>query len=178
MKELRSILLPVLIVALLSGCAAKTRYKVLSFFFDGVPSPEETLGEAGKGGRKGGGTGTAVEKPGYKEHGPYAAKQCDGCHVKASNRLVLPIEDLCFQCHSLDLRKKHLHGPLASGGCNVCHDPHGSMHPFLLVAEAREFCLTCHDANAIAKRDVHQEAEAQCTKCHDAHSSDNEYLLK
>jgi predicted CXXCH cytochrome family protein len=166
-----------IIAVFLHGCAANTRYKVLSFFFDGVPSPEETAGEAGKAGKKNRAE-TASERPGYLEHGPYAAKQCNGCHVRASNRLVLPIEELCFKCHSLDIRKRYLHGPLASGGCNVCHDPHGSMYPFLLVAESREFCLTCHDANSIAKRNVHKGDKAQCTKCHDAHSSDKMYLLK
>jgi predicted CXXCH cytochrome family protein len=175
-KPLRTIILLAILAALFSGCAANTRYKVLSFFFDGVPPPGEVAGEAGKaGGKKGVAT---PEKPRFLEHGPYAARQCDGCHVRASNRLVLPIEELCFKCHSLDVRKTYIHGPLASGGCNVCHDPHGSMYPFLLVAEAREFCLTCHDAKSIEKRDVHKGDRSQCTRCHDAHSSDRKYLLK
>jgi len=177
MRALRFTILPVLFLALLYGCAGKTRYQVLSFFFDGVPPPGEARGEAGKGGRKGGGPGTAAAKPGYLEHGPYAAKQCEACHIKASNKLVLPIEELCFQCHSLDIRKKFIHGPIASGGCKVCHDPHGSRYPFLLVSDPKGFCLHCHDANALAKKDFHARTEAQCTTCHDAHSSDSEYLL-
>lgn len=151
-----------------------TRHQVLTFFFDGVP-PEETQGEVSKGSKKEGAPVVAAAR--YVEHGPYAAKQCEACHVKASNKLVLPIEELCFQCHTLDIRKKHIHGPLASGGCKECHDPHGSRFPFLLVSEPKEFCFRCHDANAIEKKEVHRRTEAQCTSCHDAHSSDREYLL-
>lgn len=182
MRTLRSAIVPVLCLALLCGCAAKTRYQVLRFFFDGVPSPEETRGEAGKitgkMSRKGGVPDTAAARPEYKEHGPYAAKQCDACHARASNRLVLPIEELCFKCHNLDIRKKYIHGPLASGGCKVCHDPHGSIHTFLLVSEPKTFCLHCHDANALARKGIHAGTDAQCTTCHDAHSSDAGYLLK
>jgi len=174
LRALRCNILWVLLLALLSGCAGKSRHQVLTFFFDGVP-PEETRGEAGKGSQKAGAPVAAV--PRYVEHGPYAAKQCEACHVKASNRLVLPITELCFQCHTIDIRKKYIHGPIASGGCKVCHDPHGSKYPFLLVSEPKESCLQCHDANAIAKKEVHRRTEAQCTACHDAHSSDREYLL-
>jgi predicted CXXCH cytochrome family protein len=152
-----------------------SRHEILTFFFDGVPPPGEARGGAGKGRPEKGAPGTAAAK--YVEHGPYAAKQCESCHVKASNRLVLPINELCFQCHTLDIRKKYLHGPLASGGCKVCHNPHGSRYPFLLVSEPKESCLHCHDPQAIAKKEVHRRTEAQCTACHDAHSSDNEYLL-
>ena len=169
-------MLPLLGLALISGCAGKSRYEVLRFFFDGVPPTEEARGEAGKG--PGGAAGTAPAKPRYAEHGPYAAKQCEACHIKATNKLVLPIDELCFRCHSLDIRKKYIHGPIASGGgCKVCHEPHGSRYPFLLVSDPKEFCLHCHDANTMAKRDVHEGTKAQCTACHDAHSSDHEYLL-
>jgi len=174
-RAIRSTILPVLLLALLFGCAGKSRYQILTYFFDGVPPPEEERGEAGKGSRKEGAAAPAAAS--YVEHGPYAAKQCESCHVKASNRLVLPINELCFQCHALDIRKKYLHGPLASGGCKVCHDPHRSRFPFLLVSEPKESCLHCHDASGIAKKEVHRRTQAQCTACHDAHSSDNEYLL-
>lgn len=163
-------------VAIACGCAPKTesQYKMLSFFFDGVPYPEEKKPE----------TAAEIKKEEivmgavYIEHGPYAAKRCDGCHVKGTNRLVLPKSDLCFQCHTLDLRKKNIHGPLASGGCTVCHLPHGSRYPFLLVAEPQEFCLYCHAKEDLARNEVHKGIEAQCTMCHDAHGSDSRYLLK
>ena len=175
MRALRTSILPVLLLALLCGCAGKSRHEILTFFFDGVPPPEEARGEVGKGSKKEGAPVAATAR--YIEHGPYATRQCEACHVKASNRLVLPINELCFQCHTLDIRKKYIHGPLASGGCKECHDPHGSRYPFLLVSEPKVACLRCHDANDLAKKEVHQGTGAQCTVCHDAHSSDREYLL-
>jgi len=163
---------------LLCACNTTKSHKVMSFFFDGVPDPGKApVEQVGRDNRKGEATATATASR-YREHGPYAAKQCQACHMKATSRLVLPIEELCLTCHSLDFRKKYIHGPLASGGCKVCHEPHGSTYPFLLVSEPKEFCLRCHDGNAIAKSDAHKGVEAQCTTCHDAHSSDEEFLLK
>ena len=169
-------LLILLSAVLICGCTPTTesQYKTLSFFFDGVPRPEEKRPETAADKKK----DEIVMGAVFKEHGPYAAKRCEGCHVKGSNRLVLPKSELCFQCHTLDLRKKHIHGPLASGGCTVCHQPHGSRYPFLLVAEPQEFCLYCHSKDDLERNDVHKGIEEQCTMCHDAHGSDNQYLLK
>jgi predicted CXXCH cytochrome family protein len=167
--------LALLCSSLLLGCEGKTRYQVLSFFFDGVPLPEAPKIEPIEDPQKKSVQMASV----YIEHGPYGAKQCGACHQSGSNNLVLPIKELCFKCHALDLRKKNLHGPLASGGCKICHNPHGSRYPFLLVAEPKEFCLYCHDREDIARNPVHAGMNgAQCTECHDAHGSDNEYLLR
>lgn len=156
-----------------AGCAPETRYEVLSFFFDGVPKPGEGRSEL---------RGTEDNAPGalprYGEHGPYAAKLCDACHLQGSNKLVVDREELCVRCHVLKLDRKMLHGPLASGNCEICHGPHGSSNRYLLVADSKEFCLYCHDKNDILKRDAHQGMDAECTTCHDAHGSANEFLLK
>lgn len=176
--KIRTILIACcLTAAFTSACNTTKTHKILSFFFDGVPEPGKTEEPALRDRRKGS-VAAAETRFRYREHGPYAARQCQACHAKATNRLLLPVEELCFQCHALDVRKKYIHGPLASGGCKVCHDPHGSNHPFLLVSEPKEFCLHCHERDAIAQRDVHKGMEEQCTECHDAHSSDKEYLLK
>lgn len=168
-----------MVMALLYGCEATTRYKVLSFFFDGVPEPgTETRETSVRASRKEGTTVTKEAGSKYKEHGPYAARLCEGCHMRATNALVLPIEELCFKCHSINLSRKYIHGPLASGGCKICHEPHGSIYPFLLVSEAKNFCIHCHEKAAIEKSEVHTGTEAQCTYCHDAHSSNYKYLLK
>ena len=178
MRMRTAILACCMTTALVCGCNTTKSHKVLSFFFDGVPEPGKAPVEPGSrdAGKEGGPAPAAA--PRYREHGPYAAKQCEACHVKATNRLVLPDEELCFKCHPLDVRKKQVHGPLASGGCGVCHEPHGSIHPFLLVSEPKEFCFHCHDRNALASRGGHGGMETQCTACHDAHGSDEEYLLK
>ena len=167
------IMTSVLFLFLLCGCGEKARYPVLSFFFDGVPLPVETKDE-----------GKVKEKeeiPKRKtafEHGPYAAKQCDGCHVPGSNMLVVPKDELCLHCHVIDMKKKNIHGPLASGGCSVCHQPHLSIYSHLLASEPKEFCMYCHEAEDVFRNPVHKKAEAQCTSCHEAHGSDKAYLLK
>lgn len=164
---------------LLFGCGAKTRYKTLSFFFDGVPDPEKVAVESPGKGKKAIPGETASARPKPTTHGPYAAKQCDACHERASNRLVLPIEELCYTCHTLKVGgTQWVHGPLASGGCRVCHDPHGSGYPYLLVSKPEQFCFHCHDRDSISRNEVHKTTETGCTECHDAHMADNRFLLK
>jgi len=165
----------------LAGCAPKTEsgYKLLSLFFDGVPKPGEGTSkdqpeEQGKGKEV---SGEPVKST-YREHGPYAAKMCDGCHEPSTNVLVAPIDQLCFRCHNLGTKKKYVHGPVASGGCRVCHDPHGSKYRFLLVAPAETFCFYCHDKKAIERSEIHSQISESCTSCHNAHMSDEKYLLK
>ncbi len=157
-------------VVLAVGCS----YKHLSFFFDGVPNPEKKIQAL---------PGTQAIAPTtrvqYSEHGPYAAKQCNACHNREmTNNLIVPVEQLCANCHELQLTKKYIHGPLLSGGCLVCHDPHSSPYRYLLKSESDTFCFYCHDQIALPKDDAHSSVTAQCTSCHDAHMSNNKYLLK
>lgn len=161
----------------LSGCSPETRYTALSFFFDGVPQPGEQM-TMGPGGRT---MAERVERAAAgNKHGPYAAKMCSACHHQdGSNQLILPVEQLCLNCHDLNIKKRKIHGPVASGGCRVCHDPHGTGKPFLLVAEPSQFCFTCHDAAEVGSRKVHQDAiGVECTNCHNPHGSDKDFLLK
>ena len=156
----------------------QTRYKVLSFFFDGVPPPGATsANEDVSKLKKREGLDTAGT---YKEHGPYAAKLCNACHDSGSNALILPIEELCLSCHSqvLGKGKQKLHGPVAAGGCRICHNPHGSQYPYYLIDESKKFCYYCHNEEDVLKREVHRQTSEQCTFCHSAHSSTNACLLK
>jgi predicted CXXCH cytochrome family protein len=169
---------PALVAALLIGCSGQSRYEILSLFFDGVPPPPPV--EVAEGKPAGASAGSAEESrftP--RNHGPYAAKLCNACHESAAtNTLVAPRDQLCFQCHELKLDKKYIHGPLASGGCLACHDPHGSRYRYFLVSESDTFCVYCHDRQAIARIEAHAGMQGQCTECHDAHMSDKQYLLK
>jgi predicted CXXCH cytochrome family protein len=164
-------------VALSAGCSATTRHSVLTYFFDGVPPLREAVSAAEpSGGPAGSAPASQVTR---RDHGPYAAKLCSACHnTGATNALVAPGEELCFKCHDLRLDKKYIHGPLASGGCLQCHDPHGSRYRYLLVSDSESFCLRCHDREALEGTGTHAGSQEPCTACHDAHMSDNEYLLK
>jgi predicted CXXCH cytochrome family protein len=94
------------------------------------------------------------------------------------NALVAPGDELCFRCHDLRLDKPYVHGPLASGGCLVCHDPHRSRYRALLVSASDGFCFHCHEASSLQPIRGHESGGERCTACHDAHMSDRPHLLK
>ncbi len=170
-----------LVAVLSAGCSAGTRRKVLTFFFDGVPPPKTAgTGGAASAGAQAGAASPANATVTSWEHGPYAAKLCGGCHeAGATNALVVPKDQLCLRCHQLRMDKKYVHGPLASGGCLVCHDAHSSRYRYLLVSEAATFCFYCHDRRLVAANGAHSQAAGMdCTACHDPHMSDQQYLLK
>jgi predicted CXXCH cytochrome family protein len=165
-----------LLAAVPLACSAASRHKGLTALFDGVP-PLEDPATAGATAAV---TADArpIPKPLNQEHGPYAAKLCDACHLRAAtNALVAPGEQLCFRCHELGMDKKYVHGPLASGGCLVCHDPHRSQYRYLLVSDNTGFCFHCHETSALEQGTAHENVEEKCTICHDAHKSDKKYLL-
>ena len=165
---------------LLCGCEAKTRYQVLSFFFDGVPAPQDQSSRgnttAGKAASASDATAGGQTRRG-SQHGPYAARMCKACHDANTNALVLPKSELCLNCHTLPPARRS-HGPVVSGGCTVCHDPHLSSYEYLLISPAREFCSYCHDPKEVSARDAHRGITASCTECHNPHGSDNEYFLR
>lgn len=173
--------------ALSAGCSVAKHHRVLRLFFDGVPEPQAAVASATPDAQAT--IGRQLVRVG--EHGPYAAKLCDSCHdSQATNALVVPAEQLCNRCHELGAAKAYVHGPLASGGCMVCHDPHRSANRYLLVSASDTFCLQCHargslsrlgevaGAEADASVDGHAGDSANCTECHEAHMSDRRYLLR
>lgn len=160
------------------GCDATTRYRVLTFFFDGVPPPKvPEAPEAKPAGAPA--AGAEPRKVGFRAHGPYAARMCNACHNAAEfNALLLPRGELCFKCHEFRLDKKYIHGPLASGGCTACHDPHSSQYRYMLVSESDSFCLRCHERTIVARIPGHADIGEKCTTCHNPHLSDKKYLLR
>lgn len=170
-----------------AGCSTARHHRVLSLFFDGVPEPENTVASDTPAVQAN--VGRQLVRVG--EHGPYAAKLCDSCHdSKATNALIVPREQLCNRCHELGEAKAFVHGPLASGGCMVCHDPHSSANRFLLVSASDGFCLHCHDRTTLSDigrggggdgldtGNGHRGDAANCTDCHQAHMSDRKFLLR
>ncbi len=79
-------------------------------------------------------------------HTPVKRRECIACHDphQSDNLFLLKISssssmkkssDLCFTCH--DRTRAYwntgFHGAVALLECNVCHDPHGSPHPYQLT---------------------------------------------
>lgn len=174
---MRYIIVILLLMLLFEGCTPEAKYKYLSYVVDGVPPPQETEQKdvvAGPGQK------APSEKLRVFAHKPYAERMCSSCHeTGVSNRLLYPKEELCYTCHSFDVKAAWVHGPLDSGGCLMCHDPHISEFRYMLVAKSEEFCLYCHNKSFILSFAAHADAlEKGCVACHDAHMSDRRFMLK
>src|SRR4030042_843662 len=114
-----------------TSCDKYIRYRVLNFFFDGVPHPDKPQESKEPVGVK-----TArlkqIERaesppapPRYK-HPPAEGKDdCSFCHGPM-NRMVLPPKDMCLKCHThVKGNLAFIHGP-AVVDCVVCHNVHES----------------------------------------------------
>ncbi len=153
------------IIVFTSSCDKYTRHEVLTFFFTGVPHPDEEKEVPG----------VSVEKikrkpipeAEYFVHGPHAAKQCYQCHTLSTTfefsktgrkeiggipklglgvegqipgMLVTPLKDLCIECHVPKhgfARAAHWldKAPVADDSCTFCHDPHQSPFRYMLRKE-------------------------------------------
>ncbi|MCY2929231.1 MAG: hypothetical protein NTV86_06990 [Planctomycetota bacterium] len=182
----------------LAGCSdPDTRYRVLSFFFDGVPRPGEAPRPRG-GPRRGIGrdhvedlvastrptsgpaAGALAEAP-LVYHPPYRdPRQCKGCH-DPSQSFGKPTSEVCRKCHARHYDQQWddwTHGPVALGQCALCHVSHTSRYAGLLTAPMPDLCFGCHDAGRTLARPYHATADTQsCTTCHDPHFAGNRRLL-
>jgi len=114
-------------------------------------------------------------------------KDCVSCHgdlwEQASMdqpNLVAPVPKLCFKCHkdyiSLD---GWVHGPVATGKCLLCHEPHKTDNKSLLSKPIPELCYQCHGAKMLQLVANHtDESYKNCNDCHDGHTSSGRMLLK
>ncbi len=140
-------------------------------------------------------------------HGPYGAQQCFQCHstsqtasfrssadkkgksvIKSeqnvSGRLVMPIKELCIDCHAAKSVNSAfsmglwIHGPVSEGICITCHSPHASTYPYMLrKGSSREMCTSCHSPGLMLETDDHKKNE-DCTSCHNPHLGKTRFLLK
>ena len=171
MRPAARVLIAAALLALAAACAPQTRYDVLSTFFDGVPPPAAPANAAAAGT-----TVAPVPRPAVVKHAPYAKRQCNGCHEQSTNKLLAPVPELCFRCHDIGQKtKRRLHGPVLTGSCRFCHDPHSARYPSLLLAPPREMCLYCHNPEDVYRNPAHPP-DAACTDCHEVHADDRYYL--
>lgn len=167
------------------ACSESTEYRVLSFFFDGVPPPES--GDERPSGRKDG-DANGAPKPSKKPvplsyHAPATDRRnCfEVCHSPGASMQAKAFGgETCRSCHADHFRfelSDWVHGPAAAGECAFCHRGHESEHRALLTNSQPDLCLRCHDADLL-KRAYHQEADKQvCSACHDPHFAGNRMLL-
>jgi predicted CXXCH cytochrome family protein len=169
---------------LFSACSS-SNYEILSFFFDGVPDPNEQKIETKE---------VVIDSSGIKKreeilkratpkfilHGPYSAKLCGDCHnMNQGFKLLQEEPKLCYECHDNFAEEATvLHGPVAAGLCSECHHPHRSKNEFLLTKTGQDLCYKCHDEKSIKENEEHIDIEDEnCITCHDPHGSNEKYLL-
>lgn len=99
---------------------------------------------------------------------------------KSGNTIEIDIKGkscIDTDCHDTMQTKKVLHGPVAQGSCEPCHEqPREDVHVFRLTHEEDELCSACHLMPM--KNYLHQPVrEGNCTGCHDPHQSNYRFML-
>lgn len=155
------------------GCSVEKHYKTLSFFFDGVPDPNDP----GRSGAWAGGVAGAAVIP----HHPYVNGTCMECHTSLSN-LSIDRNDAssCMRCHE-EVTDQHvrMHGPVVGRACLWCHHPHESPHAYLLRESPVDTCRQCHETGLEENApEWHRPANRNCLDCHYGHGGGDDYFLR
>jgi len=157
-----------------TGCDKYTRYNVLTFFFTGVPHPDEPQDEAARKKKGAFAAGAKKErKTGAREisslaytHGPFGAGQCNLCHLTA------PKESIRTSDKKDDKKAVARAIPTWEGGL-----------PGRLTSPLKELCIECHatkSARSAFSKDlwIHGPvSDGLCTACHSPHQSPFPYML-
>ncbi len=174
-----------MMLLLLSSCDEVERHKVLTFFFDGVPPLQTQTSETQVTALKDSKPGDIAPAGGWHVHPPL--KNCVNCHgdqrqtgFSRKVQLVAQVPQLCHKCHDeFSTLESWVHGPVATGDCLVCHEPHKTKAEFLLRKPVPELCYQCHEVQAIRMVKNHDgEAYSSCTDCHDGHAGATRSLLR
>jgi predicted CXXCH cytochrome family protein len=165
------------------GCSAEKHYKVLSFFFDGVPTPQERAAAAAGGVVVG--QGASGEPLVLFTHEPFATENCAACHVGGVSTLYQPVgitvsATVCLKCHEQATRSYPvMHGPVAAVECLWCHAPHQADNKELLRLSSPEVCLQCHTRELLSPNPPeHMVPQSMCLDCHVGHGSEQRGLLR
>jgi predicted CXXCH cytochrome family protein len=205
----------VLTVAAALSCGRTHHGKILRFIFDDPPGDAATLTDSTRidslASELEASPDAVTDPVPGSSHPPFAERECQACHAltasksfsggtgaavndvptqhQVRSRLLLPAEDLCYECHSdmtpdaLQARGATIHAPVEGGECLECHHPHQTRFPALLLRgdPIEELCFGCHDSESVLGVDPHGDMEPEeriCGECHDPHVSDDEKLLR
>jgi predicted CXXCH cytochrome family protein len=170
---------------LLASCDEVERHRALTFFFDGVPPLRTETPEAQAAGLKDSRAADKAPASLWRTHEP--VKNCTVCHGEQRRagsarkvQLVAEVPQLCYNCHKeYSALAAWVHGPVATGNCLLCHEPHKAKNESLLRKPVPELCFQCHEEQAIRQIKNHAEASyARCIDCHEGHASTTRGLLR
>jgi predicted CXXCH cytochrome family protein len=157
----------------------------LTFFFDGVPPLRAETSGAQASGLK---DNRAADKtPAGLWHIHEPVKNCTLCHGELRRagsgrkvQLVAEVPQLCYTCHKeYSALETWVHGPVATGNCLLCHEPHKTQNEFLLRKPVPGLCYQCHEEQAIRLIKKHaEESYARCIDCHEGHAGTTRGLLR
>ncbi len=177
-----------ILLSVLYGCAGMNKYEVLSFFFDGVPSPDtskiipsETFTTITTSTQNDSTDHSAEIASVASMHRPYAQKKCRDCHDETSmSESTSEILKRCKNCHSAFQKKyKYVHGPVAVLDCISCHEPHKSENASLLRRSGDFICTYCHKNLDLVQVNQHSQIGIiECLGCHNPHySNENKFYV-
>ena len=111
---------------------------------------------------------------------------CQDCHKLDSTpvdyRRMNVMESNCQteECHGGMGDDKYVHGPVGSGTCIACHNPHGSLEEYEVSRSGLPLCLICHEDKEEELKQEHVHGiitSSGCIDCHDSHESPSKFQL-
>jgi predicted CXXCH cytochrome family protein len=144
-----------------------------------------------------------AQEPKIYSHTPYATKRCNLCHdasaffgrfglagsagtsrkMKNTRGLLVTLPNkLCVKCHKdksvspVSKERLWLHAPAALGKCQLCHAPHQSEYPNILLESPDAICSKCHSEGFVIATADHKKSK-DCLSCHNSHLGKNKNLL-
>lgn len=160
-------------------------------------------------------------------HGPALAGECINCHDPHQSdypgMMKEGINDLCLSCHDRSQESgagqtanikaaltetNIIHDPIVNGDCIICHIPHASDYPMLLIGQYPtqqyteatvdnfEICFMCHDSDIIMAETTEYATNFRngtqnlhylhikgtrgrnCNLCHNAHGAPNKHIIE
>lgn len=172
------------ILLMLVSCSSTTRYRVLSFLFDGVKPPQELVEAQEVAAAT---QPTATTRPAFLEDGvaamgsrhvPFGIEDCRLCHdTETGFSLQNVTAEACYNCHGETARAEGWdHGPISLNSCTPCHNAHESPYPHLLTQPMPDLCLFCHtpikDGGEYYHPNLGIRLEVDmgnCSACHNPH---------